>query len=134
DVGHARAGNGGTPARGPESPGRPTAPRRGPGAGTMGVVGLRGFRGARVPSGATGVLPAGTALGGRAGGRRERRGAERMRAMRGFVWLALLAGGLIPGPAAAQYFGQNKVQYRTFDFTIIQTEHFEVYYSRREGP
>src|SRR5205809_7645781 len=31
-------------------------------------------------------------------------------------------------PAAAQYFGQNKVQYRTFDFRIIETEHFDVYY------
>ena len=31
-------------------------------------------------------------------------------------------------PAAAQYFGQNKVQYRTFDFRIIQTEHFDIYY------
>src|SRR2546426_1830419 len=31
-------------------------------------------------------------------------------------------------PLVAQYFGQNKVQYRTFDFQIIQTEHFEVYY------
>ena len=55
-----------------------------------------------------------------------------MSAMRGFVWLALLAGGVIPLPAAAQYFGQNKVQYRTFDFKIIQTEHFEVYYYDRE--
>ncbi len=36
------------------------------------------------------------------------------------------------GPLAAQYFGQNKVQYRTFDFKIIQTEHFEVYYYDRE--
>ena len=31
-------------------------------------------------------------------------------------------------PLAAQYFGQNKVQYQSFDFRIIQTEHFEVYY------
>ena len=31
-------------------------------------------------------------------------------------------------PLAAQYFGQNKVQYQAFDFRIIQTEHFEVYY------
>ncbi|HEX4628172.1 MAG TPA: BamA/TamA family outer membrane protein [Gemmatimonadales bacterium] len=29
---------------------------------------------------------------------------------------------------SAQYFGQNKVQYQAFDFHIIQTEHFEVYY------
>src|SRR5438132_1217628 len=31
-------------------------------------------------------------------------------------------------PLAAQYFGKNKVQYQAFDFKIIQTEHFEVYY------
>ncbi|HKW42191.1 MAG TPA: hypothetical protein VJN39_13150, partial [Gemmatimonadales bacterium] len=31
-------------------------------------------------------------------------------------------------PLVAQYFGQNKVQYQAFDFRIIQTEHFEVYY------
>jgi len=34
-------------------------------------------------------------------------------------------------PLAAQYygvFGKNKVQYQSFDFRIIQTEHFEVYY------
>jgi Tol biopolymer transport system component len=31
-------------------------------------------------------------------------------------------------PLVAQYFGQNKVQYQSFDFRIIQTEHFDVYY------
>jgi WD40 repeat protein len=31
-------------------------------------------------------------------------------------------------PLLAQYFGQNKVQYQSFDFRIIQSEHFEVYY------
>jgi len=31
-------------------------------------------------------------------------------------------------PLAAQYFGQNKVQYQAFDFRVIQTEHFEIYY------
>jgi Tol biopolymer transport system component len=35
-------------------------------------------------------------------------------------------------PATAQYFGQNKVQYRTFAFKVIQTEHFEVYYYDQE--
>jgi Tol biopolymer transport system component len=35
-------------------------------------------------------------------------------------------------PAAAQYFGQNKVQYRTFKFKVLQTEHFEVYYYDQE--
>jgi Tol biopolymer transport system component len=31
-------------------------------------------------------------------------------------------------PLAAQYFGKNKVQYQAFDFRVIQTEHFELYY------
>src|SRR3954470_8693254 len=37
-----------------------------------------------------------------------------------------------PGLLSAQYFGRNKVQYSTFDFKIIQTEHFDVYYYERE--
>jgi len=39
---------------------------------------------------------------------------------------------LLASPAGAQYFGQNKVQYRSFDFQIIQTEHFDVYYYAAE--
>ena len=43
--------------------------------------------------------------------------------------LLLLAGlSAAASPAAAQYFGQNKVQYRRFDFQSIQTEHFDIYY------
>jgi Tol biopolymer transport system component len=38
----------------------------------------------------------------------------------------------LPGSAAAQYFGRNKVQYTKFDFKVIQTEHFDVYYYDRE--
>jgi Tol biopolymer transport system component len=41
---------------------------------------------------------------------------------------------LTTGTLAAQYFGQNKVQYKGFDFKIIQTEHFEVYYYAQERP
>ena len=44
----------------------------------------------------------------------------------------LLAFLLAPGLLQAQYFGRNKVQYSTFDFKIIQTEHFDVYYYERE--
>lgn len=42
-------------------------------------------------------------------------------------WLAL-AAVLFPAPATAQYFGQNKVQYSKFDFKVLETEHFDVYY------
>lgn len=31
-------------------------------------------------------------------------------------------------PLPAQYFGRNQVQYRTFDFRILRTEHFDVYF------
>jgi Tol biopolymer transport system component len=33
-----------------------------------------------------------------------------------------------PWPADAQYFGRNKVQYRDFDFQVVSTEHFDIYY------
>jgi hypothetical protein len=32
------------------------------------------------------------------------------------------------GPASAQYFGRNKVQYRKFDFEILRTQHFDIYF------
>ena len=41
------------------------------------------------------------------------------------VFAACLIGA---HPLAAQYFGQNKVQYRAFNFQSIQTEHFDIYY------
>src|SRR6476659_9124339 len=46
------------------------------------------------------------------------------------VLLLALVGA--PGVVSAQYFGRNKVQYTTFDFKVIQTEHFDVYYYERE--
>ncbi|MGD2135204.1 MAG: hypothetical protein PVF27_03545, partial [Gemmatimonadales bacterium] len=35
-------------------------------------------------------------------------------------------------PATAQYFGQNNVQYRHLDFSVIETEHFDVLYHEGE--
>src|SRR5687767_4529817 len=40
----------------------------------------------------------------------------------------LFAFGLIPPDLTAQYFGQNKVRYESFDFKILRTEHFDIYY------
>jgi hypothetical protein len=40
--------------------------------------------------------------------------------------LAVVGGAVVP--LEAQYFGRNKVQYRTFDFQVLQTEHFDIYY------
>lgn len=39
------------------------------------------------------------------------------------VWPAALGAQLI-----TSYFGQNKVQYKGFDFKVIQTDHFDVHY------
>src|SRR6185503_18988822 len=38
-------------------------------------------------------------------------------------------------PASAQYFGRNKVRYRPFDFQVMRTEHFDIYFysSEQEG-
>ena len=39
---------------------------------------------------------------------------------------------LVADIASAQYFGRNKVEYLDFDFKILATEHFDVYYYARE--
>jgi hypothetical protein len=46
------------------------------------------------------------------------------------LWCASLALAILlaAAPAHAQYFGQNKVQYDDFDFEVLETEHFDVYY------
>jgi len=56
--------------------------------------------------------------------------------MRGFRWLTLCGIVLVATPVCggAQYFGQNKVQYRSFNFQTIQTEHFDIYYYPDERP
>ncbi len=41
---------------------------------------------------------------------------------------ALLVTCAPPALAAQYYFGQNKVQYRTFDFQVLRTEHFDIYF------
>ena len=57
-----------------------------------------------------------------------------MTRMRRSLWGAagILAAAAVASPVSAQYFGQNKVQYRAFDFKIILTEHFEIYYYPEE--
>jgi Tol biopolymer transport system component len=55
--------------------------------------------------------------------------------MKHLPWLVCLAAMLGVGvpSASAQYFGRNKVQYRTFDFQILKTEHFDLYYYQEEA-
>jgi hypothetical protein len=45
---------------------------------------------------------------------------------------ALLATIAIASPAGAQYFGTNKVQYEKFDFRVLKTDHFDIYYYPEE--
>ena len=40
---------------------------------------------------------------------------------------------VLPALAQAQYFGRNKVQYRSFKFQVLATEHFDVYYYPEEA-
>ncbi|RPH53349.1 hypothetical protein EHM82_08570, partial [bacterium] len=55
---------------------------------------------------------------------------------RAMLWLALplAAFGVMPESASAQYFGRNKVQYERFDWRVLKTEHFDLYYYPEEEP
>lgn len=49
----------------------------------------------------------------------------------------ILAGILLTLPplvseAAGQYFGRNTVRYETFDFRVLETDHFDIYYYEEE--
>jgi hypothetical protein len=46
--------------------------------------------------------------------------------------IAALSLAASAGFAYGQYFGQNKVRYETFDFQVLQTEHFDIYYYEEE--
>src|SRR4029079_19535183 len=48
-------------------------------------------------------------------------------ALAGCLSLALVT------PANAQYFGQNKVQRQKFQFTTLNTDHFQIYYYPEEA-
>jgi hypothetical protein len=42
--------------------------------------------------------------------------------------ILLLGTAILPDTAEAQYFGRNKVQYKTFETRVLETEHFDIYY------
>jgi len=48
------------------------------------------------------------------------------------VVLAAMALLGLAVPSNAQYFGRNKVQYERFDFKVLATEHFDIYYYPEE--
>lgn len=56
-----------------------------------------------------------------------------MRVVLRFVLSVLLLSFLTAPTAQAQYFGRNKVQWENFDFKILQTEHFDIYYYDQEA-
>jgi hypothetical protein len=45
---------------------------------------------------------------------------------------AVAAGAGLPDTAEAQYFGRNKVEYRDFDYRLLRTAHFDIYYDRQD--
>jgi Tol biopolymer transport system component len=47
------------------------------------------------------------------------------------VFVSLLPA--LPADSGAQYFGKNKVQYENFDWKVLETEHFHVYYYEAEA-
>lgn len=51
---------------------------------------------------------------------------------RNLLTALLVTGGVLtclaPSSLEAQYFGRNKVQYRSFDFEVLETPHFDIYY------
>ncbi len=49
------------------------------------------------------------------------------------VGCLLLMVGPAAGPLSAQQFGKNKMQYRTFDWKFIQTDHFDIYFYDSAG-
>ncbi|MDH4272695.1 MAG: peptidase S9, partial [Candidatus Aminicenantes bacterium] len=44
------------------------------------------------------------------------------------IFIAAFALSILSRPLEAQYFGRNKVQYQKFDYKIIKTQHFDVYF------
>jgi hypothetical protein len=49
------------------------------------------------------------------------------------LWsFVLCTWGVLATPVAAQYFGQNKVQYRQLDFKVLHTAHFDIYFYPEE--
>ncbi|HUE95219.1 MAG TPA: hypothetical protein VMN39_01080 [Longimicrobiaceae bacterium] len=51
---------------------------------------------------------------------------------RSLIALAAILACALPSDLAAQYFGRNQVQYRSFDFRILETENFDLYFYPEE--
>jgi Tol biopolymer transport system component len=47
--------------------------------------------------------------------------------------LVVLVAATAPSVVEAQYFGRNKVQYQTFDFRVLSTQHYDLHYYPAES-
>lgn len=56
---------------------------------------------------------------------------SRLRLVLGLV-LAAAGTSAVFSPAYGQYFGRNKVQWEKFDYRVLKTEHFDIYYYPEE--
>src|SRR5688572_27036723 len=56
-----------------------------------------------------------------------------MRPTRLLPAVLFLAVSTFPHDLSAQYFGQNKVRHENFDFKVLKTEHFDIYYYDEEA-
>ncbi len=54
------------------------------------------------------------------------------RARRAAACTCALLIALLSSEVSAQYFGANKVRYESFDFKVLATEHFDIYYYPKE--
>src|SRR5690349_15647664 len=51
------------------------------------------------------------------------------------LWIyAAAALAATPVSLQGQYFGRNKVQYESFDFHVLKTDHFDIYFYPRAQP
>src|SRR5262249_16882815 len=49
-----------------------------------------------------------------------------------YAVLVAICSTMLTSTASAQYFGQNKVQYKRIAFRVLKTEHFDIYFSQDE--
>ena len=49
------------------------------------------------------------------------------------MMLVAILAAVAPSAAKAQYFGRNKVQYQTFDFRVLSTQHYDLHYYPAES-
>lgn len=70
-------------------------------------------------------------------GRHEQHTENHMRRFAGSgtrsMLLVAIAAATAPLNAEAQYFGRNKVQYQTFDFRVMSTQHYDLHYYPAES-